>query len=197
MKGIDNIVKAILDDAKADVQATKDQTKQQIKQMKDKSKAEIEKQVSAMDKETAKKSEELKRREKTIMEVEIRRNNLMVKREMVDEAFRLAYKSLCDLNPAEYDSVVLSMMMDAVETGDEEVVPGKDKKVSQKLLDEVNAKLKSQKRNGNLKLSKETGDFTGGFVLRSNGIESNCTFDMLIGQLKPKLESEVANILFG
>ena len=45
----------------------------------------------------------------------------------------------------------------------------------------TNAKLKSQKRNGNLKLSKETGDFTGGFVLRSNGIESNCTFDMLIG----------------
>ncbi|MBN2879705.1 MAG: V-type ATP synthase subunit E [Clostridia bacterium] len=197
MKGIDNIVKAILDDAKADVQATKDQTKQQIKQMKDKAKAEIEKQVSAMEKETAKKSEELKRREKTIMEVEIRRNNLMVKREMVDEAFSLAYKSLCELSPADYDSVVLSMIMEAADTGDEEVVPGKDQKISQKLVDEANARLKSAKRNGNLKLSKDTGDFTGGFVMRSKGIETNCTFSMLIGQLKPNLENQVANILFG
>ena len=63
MKGIDNIVKAILDDAKTDVDATKEQTQKQIKQMQSKSNAEVDKQIEAMHKETKAKSEELKRRE--------------------------------------------------------------------------------------------------------------------------------------
>ncbi len=197
MKGIDNIVKAILEDAKTDVNATKEQTQKQIKQMQDKSKAEIDKQIESLNKETKAKSEELKRREKTILDVEIRRNNLMVKREMVDEAFNLAYESLCGLKDSDYNQIVINMMLDAVESGNEQVVAGSDKKVSSKIVEQVNEKLKEQKRNGSLSLSKEVGDFTGGFVLREKGIETNCTFEMLINQLKPKIEGDVAGILFG
>ena len=116
MKGIDNIVKAILDDAKTDVDATKKQTKEQIKQLKDKSKAEVQRQIAALEKETEKKSVELKRREKTILDVEIRRNNLMVKREMVNEAFDTAYSSLCNLGDADYAEIVSNMMLNAVFT---------------------------------------------------------------------------------
>ena len=196
MKGIDNIVKAILDDAKADVKATKDQTKKQIKQLKDKSSADVKKQINTLNSDTSKRAEELKRREKTIMDVEIRRNNLMVKREMVNKAFDMAYDSLCSLKAKDYDEIVIKMMLEAVESGDEEVVAGTDKKIGQKLVDKVNKKLAAQKRTGNLTLSKDTGDFAGGFVLRRNGIETNCTFDMLINQIKPNIESEVAKILF-
>ena len=197
MKGIDNIVKAILDDAKEDVKATKKQTKSQIKQISDKSKDEVEKQVAALNKETDKKSEELKRREKTIMDVEIRRNNLMVKREMVNEAFDRAYDSLCQLKGNDYKNIVVKMMIEAAESGVEEIVAGTDEKIDQKLIDEANKKLKTANRVGQLTLSKETGDFNGGFVLRENGIETNCTFKMLVNQIKPQIESEVANILFG
>ena len=197
MKGIDNIVKAILDDAKADVDATKKQTKAQIKQLEDKSKAEVDKQISALDKETEKKSEELKRREKTILDVEIRRNNLMVKREMVNEAFNIAYSSLCELSDADYSDIVTNMMLSAVDSGDEEVVAGKDAKVNQKLIDIVNKKLIDNNRVGQLILAKEKGDFDGGFILRKDGIETNCTFIMLINQIKPQIESKVADILFG
>ena len=197
MKGIDNIVKAILDDANADVKATKDQTKVQIKQMKDKTDAEVKKQMDALAKETEKKSAELKRREKTIMDVETRRNNLMVKREMVNEAFDEAYDALCKLKDSDYKDIVKNMMLNSVETGSEEIVAGADKKIDQKLIDEVNKELKSKGKSGQLSLSKDIGDFTGGFVLRNKGIETNCTFRMLINQIKPKIESEVANILFG
>ncbi len=197
MKGIENIVKAILDDAETDVKATKEQTQNQIQQMKEKSKAEAAKQQAALDKETKLKSEELKRREKTILDVEIRRNNLMVKREMVDEAFELAYESLCGLKDSDYNNIVINMMIAAVESGNEEVVAGADKKVNSKIVDQVNQKLKEQKRNGSLSLAKDAGDFTGGFVLREKGIETNCTFEMLVNQLKPRIEGEVADILFG
>jgi len=196
MNGIDNIVKAILDDAKADVDATQEQTKAQIQQLKDKSKGEVDKQISVLEKETDKKSVELKRREKTILDVEIRRNNLMVKREMVNEAFDIAYNSLCELKAADYAEIVTNMMLNAVESGTEEVVVGNDAKIDQKLIDTINKKLSSEKRAGQLTLSKDKGDFNGGFILRKDGIETNCTFIMLVNQIKPQIESEVANILF-
>lgn len=197
MKGIDNIVKAILDDAKADVKATKQQTQKQIKQMSDKSKAEVQKQLTTLDKETSKRQAELKRREKTIMDVEIRRNKLMVKRQMVDQSFDMAYTALCHLEGSDYNDIVVSMMLSAAESGQEEIVVGTDKSIDQKLIDTVNNKLKSKNRVGQLTLSKDNGDFAGGFVLRKDGIETNCTFSMLIKQVKPQIESEVANILFG
>ncbi|MEX1376940.1 MAG: V-type ATP synthase subunit E family protein [Eubacteriales bacterium] len=197
MKGIDNIVKAILDDAKADVKATKDQTKTQIKQLKDKADTEVKKQTDALQKETEKKSVELVRREKTIMDVEIRRNHLMVKRDMVDKAFEEAFDALCKLSDRDYHDVVKNMMLESVETGSEKVLAGADAKIDQKLIDEVNKELKAKGKEGSLTLSKDKGDFTGGFVLMNKGIETNCTFKMLINQIKPKIESEVANILFG
>ncbi len=197
MKGIDNIVKAILDDAKKDVKATKKQTETQINQIKEKAKADADKQIAALENDTKKRVEELKRREKTILDVEIRRNNLMVKREMVDEAFNMAFDSLCKLTENDYKEIVIAMMLDAVDRGKEEVVAGADKKIDQKVLDEVNKQLISKNQTGQLTLSKDIGDFNGGFILRNEGIETNCTFKMLINQIKPQIESKVAGILFG
>lgn len=196
MKGIDNIVNAITNDAKKDVVATKLQTKKQIEQIQKKSKEEIDKQILAMEDENKKKCEELKRREKTILDVEIRRNNLMVKRQMVNESFDDAYESLCKLEKAEYLKIVLSMIMMASESGKEEILAGKDSVIDQKLVDTANQKLRAAKCVGELTLSKSKGNFVGGFVLCNKGIETNCTFAMLINQIKPQIESEVSNILF-
>lgn len=48
----------------------------------------------------------------------------------------------------------------------------------EKFIDNVN--LIINKKNANIELSKEIGDFDGGFILRYGGIDENCTFDALI-----------------
>lgn len=196
MNGIDNIINAILNDAKEDAAATKEQTEAQIKEIKNKADAEVAKEIELIEKELAKKSEELKTREKTILGVEIRRNNLMVKREMVNLSFDNAINSLCNLPDSEYNDIILKLLVQSSETGDEEVVAGKDNKVNQSMIDLANKKLKEAMRKGELKLASDKGKFVGGFVLRKKGIETNCTFNMLINQAKPQIESDVSKLLF-
>ncbi|MCF0126958.1 MAG: glycogen/starch synthase, partial [Pseudobutyrivibrio sp.] len=58
-------------------------------------------------------------------------------------------------------------------------------------LTELNSKIK-----GELVLSKTIGDFKGGFVLESNGIEINNTYEALVSSLRDDLEFEVAKVLF-
>ena len=53
-----------------------------------------------------------------------------------------------------------------------------------------------QVKKGELKLSNETRDIKGGFILEKNGIEVNNTFEALVNSLKEDLEYEVANVLF-
>ena len=47
-----------------------------------------------------------------------------------------------------------------------------------------------------LVLSKNTLNMDGGAVLRYGDVESNCSFEMLFGQLHRELETEVAGALF-
>lgn len=47
-----------------------------------------------------------------------------------------------------------------------------------------------------LVLSKNTLNIEGGLVLRYGDVESNCSFEMLFGQLRRELEAEVAGALF-
>lgn len=50
-------------------------------------------------------------------------------------------------------------------------------------------------RTDKLVLSKNTLNIDGGVVLRYGDVESNCSFEMLFGQLHRELESEVARAL--
>lgn len=47
-----------------------------------------------------------------------------------------------------------------------------------------------------LVLSKNTANIEGGAILRYGDVESNCSFEMLFGQLHRELEAEVAEALF-
>ncbi len=46
-------------------------------------------------------------------------------------------------------------------------------------------------------LREHAGGFAGGFVMRQGDVSSNCTFEVLVGQVRETLEKETANLLFG
>ncbi len=196
MKGIDNIIKEILMVLGGDCTATKEQTKSQIDDIMSKAKADVDKQIDKINGETDAKCKELSRREKTILDVELRRNKLLVKRQLVDEAFEMAYGELCALDKKAYDGLCLKMLTEAVSTGSEQVVAGTDNKIDKALLDKANKELKAKGKDANLTLADELVILLVGFVLRDKGIETNCTFKMLVSQLKPQLENQVAKLIF-
>jgi hypothetical protein len=87
-------------------------------------------------------------------------------------------------------------MLDAVETGDEEVIIDKDeKRIDEQFINQINQQLSSASK-GNLKLSDERGDIGAGFILRQSKIKNNVSISVLLAQVRKELEIKLAKELF-
>jgi vacuolar-type H+-ATPase subunit E/Vma4 len=103
---------------------------------------------------------------------------------------------LGDLPDKEYRALCTKLMLDAVETGDEEVVIDKnEKRIDQEFIKQVNREL-GPGYKGNLKLSDERQDLGAGFILKRGNIKTNVSIDVLLDQARKELEIELAKELF-
>jgi V/A-type H+-transporting ATPase subunit E len=128
--------------------------------------------------------------------MEIAGELLAEKRKILDEVFSRARQQLQNLPDDQYRKLITKLMLDAVQTGDEEViVDSKESRIDQQLISLVNERLGSSKK-GNLKLSQEKWDIEGGFVLRRGRIKTNVSFGVLLDRARSELEIELAKELF-
>ncbi len=122
---------------------------------------------------------------------------LAEKRKILDEVFEKARQQLQKLPDDQLRNLVTKLMLEAVETGDEEVIiDKKENRIDQQLIDKVNEQLSSDKKT-DLKLSDEKQDIGGGFILKRDKIKTNVTFDVLLNNARKNLEIELAKELFG
>ncbi|MGI5859896.1 MAG: V-type ATP synthase subunit E family protein, partial [Tepidanaerobacteraceae bacterium] len=94
--------------------------------------------------------------------------------------------------------LIADMLIKSAITGNEEVVISEHDKnrITQDFLAKVNKTLNDSGKQGNLKISKTPGRMIGGFILKSEDLEVNNTFDSLINMEREELETEIAKILF-
>lgn len=115
---------------------------------------------------------------------------------ILDEVFDKARKTINELPDEAYQSLMVSLMVKAVQTGDEEVVIGKgEKRITEALLARVNTQLKTGFK-GNLRLSSERADLAGGFILTRGRVRINAGTDVMIDRLRESIEMELAAELF-
>ena len=128
--------------------------------------------------------------------MEAAKEYLAEKSRILDEVFERARQSLGELPDNEYRDLMARLMLEAVETGDEEVVIGKDEtRIDQGLVKEVNDKLGGDKKH-ELRLADDRCDLPAGFLLRRGKIKSNVSPDVLLGQARNALVIELAQSLF-
>lgn len=141
---------------------------------------------------------EVKKRLIAIAELEARKQKLMAKQEVVDEAFKMTLTKLNNLPDIEYQSILVEMISNSVETGEEEILLSlKDKeRLPPSFIDELNKKLIQKGVPANLKLSEETRNISGGFILKSGDIELNNSFESIIRMNRDDMETEVIKCLF-
>jgi len=121
---------------------------------------------------------------------------LAEKGRILDEVFEQARQRLGELPDNEYHDLMARLMLEAVETGDEEVVIGKaETRIDQKFVNEINGKLADGKKR-ELKLADDRHHLPGGFILRRGKIKSNVSPDVLLGQARNDLVIELARNLF-
>jgi len=126
------------------------------------------------------------------------KQTLAAKVAILDDVFKQAKKAVNMLPDEQYLSLMTALMKQAVETGDEEVIVGKDEqRINEQFISRLNRELGSG-FNGNLRLSSSRrADITGGFILSRGKVQINASTDVLIESLRESMEMELAQELFG
>ncbi|NLI60875.1 MAG: V-type ATP synthase subunit E [Clostridiales bacterium] len=198
MNGIDRISQRILDDAQAKAAQIIEEARQRARSIKDKKTEEAEKNNQKIHKNNKAKAQERRQRMLGAAELEMRKEVLASKQQMIDEVMEKTKEAIMDMPRGEYGKIVSNMLLESAQGHEEVIFSVSDEgRLDQSLIDKVNKMLKGQGKRGELKLAPERGEFDGGFILRSGGMEINNTFGAILRMNRNHLEARLAEILFG
>ena len=128
--------------------------------------------------------------------MQLAKEHLAAKREILDDVFKSAKQQVKSLSDVEYVKLMSNLMQKSCETGDEEIIVGKnEKRIDTNVIKQVNRKL-GPGFKGNLRLSNDTADIEGGFILKRGNIQTNVSIDVLVGQVRSEIEMDIAGELF-
>lgn len=192
----EQVVEKILADAKAEA----DKIKKEAEAKEAAEQAKLTKQLDEYNKQTeilAKKAgEDEESHILAAARMDIAKEYLTEKRKILNEVFEQARRQLQNLPDEEYRDLIKKLILDAVETGDEEVVVDtKEKRIDREFIKKINSELASSKK-GNLRLSNQKQDIGAGFILKRGKIKTNVSMEVLLGQARKELEIELAKELF-
>ncbi len=192
----EQVVEKILADAKAEA----DKIKKQADDQEAAEQAKLAEQLDEYKKQTEilaqKAGEDEKSHILAAARMDIAKEYLAEKRKILDEVFEQARRQLQNLPDGEYRALIKKLILDAVETGDEEVVVDTNEgRIDQEFIKEINRELGPDYKN-NLRLSDERQDLGAGFILKRGKIKTNVSMEVLLGQARKELEIELAKELF-
>jgi V/A-type H+-transporting ATPase subunit E len=190
------VIEKILADAKAEAE----KIKKQAEEKEAAEQAKLDEQLSEFRKQTdiiaQKAGEEKKAHLLAAARMDIAKQLLAEKRKILDEVFAQARQQVENLSDEQYCKLMTKLMLEAVETGDEEVIIDKnEKRIDQKFIKNINQQL-APGRKGNLRLSDERANLGGGFILKRGKIKKDVSVEVLLAQARRELETELAKELF-
>lgn len=181
----------------------RDEAEKIKKQADEKEAAEQEKfneQLDEYKKQTNALTEKLGREKKlnllAVARMDIAKEHLAEKSKILDDVFEQARQQLLKLSDDQYKTLCTNLMLEAVETGDEEVIiDTHEKRIDEKFIRQINHKL-GPERKGDLKLSKQRQQIGAGFILKRGKIKNNVSLDVLLARARKDLEIDLAKDLF-
>ena len=193
----EQVVEKILADAKAEA----DKIKKQADDQEAAEQAKLTEQLDEYKKQTellAKKAgEDEKSHILAAARMDIAKEYLAEKRKILDEVFEQARRQLQNLPDEEYHTLIKKLLLDTVETGDEEVViDTNENRIDHEFIKQINREPGSGKK-GDLKLSDQKQDIGAGFILKRGKIKTNVSIGVLLEQARKELEIELAKEMFG
>lgn len=198
MSNLENLTSKIIEDANKKAEELLSEAKKEENKI-------VDEKVKKANKEKEQIIEKAKREAKTKAEriisnthLKIRNNKLEAKQEVINKVFDEAVIKLQDLSKDEYLNFIKSSILSLDIEGDEEIiVSDNDKdKIDISFIETLNEQLKGKCKKGLLKVSNETRNIKGGFILYKNGIEINNSFEALVDSLRDELEQEIIEALF-
>lgn len=225
MNGIEKITGRITADAQAEAERVLRNAREEAARISGKYRAQADAECADLTAKNAKAAAEREERLVSVAQMEARKVQLAAKQEMVERTYAQALEMLCAMPEERYVQVLADLLVQASSTGREEAVfspedrervgraavaraneilakqaapgvPQGDSAVTN-LLSKVAANVTAMaKGTAMLTLSKETRPLKGGFILKDENVEVNCTFDTLVRLQKAETAGMVAKKLF-
>ena len=186
---IKNKIKA---DSQAQIKKIESENDDKVREISRKANAEIKEVQDSYAARLAKEEPEVLRRREIVAGLDAKRIDLGMRQKLVGEAFAASLKQMVKMAPDQYVRFADKLVSQASTTGKEIIFVGKNEKhLDQRWIDGYNASHKTS-----LTISPEKLDIAGGFVLRNDRIDTNCSWEMLIADIRADIETEVAKKLF-
>lgn len=140
----------------------------------------------------------VKKRMHAVAGLENRKRILKVRQDMVGASFDNALEKAAHLPDEQYGAMMSGYILNAVREGEGEILLNeRDKKrLGPEFVKKINASLKTLGKASTLRLSDGSIRSKGGFILKYGDMEINSTLEIIVSQLRPMIEGEVAAILF-
>ena len=194
MKGTENIIAHIKADAQAKADAITAEAEKQCADIREEFNNKAKGIYVDVITRGQKAGDDLVESRERIIGMEAKKEILAMKQEMVAKAFDTAEKRILSMPKEEYLKFLTGLIVRSTVTGTEEVVLNQADAVS--LGKELIKMADAEFEGGKFKLSKNTGEFAGGLILKRGNIEVNCTVELLIDLCKAELSADVAKVLF-
>jgi V/A-type H+-transporting ATPase subunit E len=179
-------------DSQAQIKAIEDEAAAKVREIENGVSAEVKAAQDGYTARLAKEEPEVLKRREIVAELDAKRVELGTRQQLISEAFAAALKQMSEMSPDKYVKFAEKLMKEAVSTGKEVVLVGKNEKtLDQKWLDGYNSANQTS-----LTLSPDRLPISGGFVLRDDRIDTNCSWEMLIENARSEIEPEVVKRLF-
>jgi V/A-type H+-transporting ATPase subunit E len=189
----------IIADAEAEAGKIIDEGREQAGKIKAEADAEVARIASDFGRRAKAQAAELIRRQISLRELEARKAILTEKGNLIDEVFAKALGELRQRDRRGGYALTRGLLLGAIEVGDEEIILSPDDRsaIGSSFVEDLNKDLLKAGKRGEVRISSETRDISGGFVLRRGRAETNGSFNTLLAMLRDEIETEIAGILFG
>lgn len=198
MKGTEKIIAHIENDAKAQAQAIIDEANKKADEVRSAGEKAAQEAYDKLIREGKAECEAMLGRKIRMAEMEAKKSVLGAKQERVVETFAKSVSIICEMPRDKYVSLFAEMAAKVSVSGTEKIYFNKKDKeeCAQRIADRANELLAARGKSGKLTVADEAVNICGGFVLIENGIELNCSAEMLVDRCHKTMVAEVANALF-
>ena len=193
MNGIEKITQRITADAQAEIDRVLGAAREEAARITARMTAEADAVAAELAAKNEKSAAEHEERLVSAAQMEARKVQLAAKQEMLEKAYELALEKLCAMPAEQYTAVLADLMVKASSTGTESVIFSAEdrEKVGKAAVEKANAVSGKQ-----MVLSDEIQPIKGGFILKDQNVEVNCTFETLVRLQKAETAGAVAKKLF-
>jgi V/A-type H+/Na+-transporting ATPase subunit E len=170
----------------------------EIKTFKENAKSEIESIKNSIMERYEQEAELAEKKIITESKLESNKEILSEKQLIIGDIFREAENRIKNLGNEKYRNFMENLIFDNVETGNEIIYLGNNerKEINQEFINNINKKLQSMGKKGELKIAKKTLPIKGGIVLGTEEIRKNASLDVIFDSIRDNIETELNQFLF-